>query len=70
VPRKNHDEGGAAFPGATHNGMSLRDYYAGKAMQGLLASMPPNTHVSDGLADLMSVAAFRVADKMIAERDR
>jgi hypothetical protein len=47
--------------------MSLRDYYAGQAMQGILASLPPETHVQ-GRALQIAEAAFAVADAMITER--
>jgi len=62
-----------AFPVPIENdgrGMSLREWYAGLAMQGLLASaqnikaVPPlkPTEVAEG--------AFNIADAMIAESDR
>ena len=34
----NKETGGPAFPTNLYNGMTLRDYFAAKAMQGLLAS--------------------------------
>jgi hypothetical protein len=61
------DNGGPAFPtvaGQTvySNGMSLRDWFAGQALAGLLAS--------GGAADWSNDAdnAYRAADAMIAER--
>lgn len=44
-------------------GMTLRDYFAAAALQGLLAS----TKTADGSA---VVSAYRVADFMILERDK
>ena len=44
-------------------GMTLRDYFAAVALQGLLAS----TKTADGSA---VVSAYRVADAMILERDK
>ena len=44
-------------------GMTLRDYFAAAALQGLLAS----TKTADGSA---VVSAYRVADAMLAERDK
>ena len=48
----------------TQNGMTLRDYFAAKAMQGLLAD--PNT------PEIMDIAgaAYEVADAMLAEREK
>ena len=70
-----HD-GGPAFPGEEarpslggsfripRSGMSLRDYFAGQALAGLLASSP-------GLIDdrVMAFNAYAIADAMIAARD-
>lgn len=76
------DDGGAAFarprsadPDHYHNaetyhaqeGMSLRDYFAAKAMQGFLsnahlAKKEPMNRVQ------MSVAAYELADAMLVER--
>lgn len=70
--------GGRAFPsgeqwrdaagnlngkGALHCGMTLRDYFAAKAMQGILAgnlTTPLNIHTS----------AYEIADSMIAAREK
>jgi len=50
-------------------GLSLRDYFAAKALQGLLAC-PNNTRV-DGLStrDSVSKVAYILADCMIEARD-
>ena len=74
----NKNDGGNAFPYsalrpdgfttmyADSEGMSLRDYFAAKAMQGALAAMVNN---STPLTDkLLAAAAYRVADTMLAER--
>ena len=67
------NDGGSAFPkhpGSIDNefGMSLRDYFAAKAMQGMLASgrkfyMPENK---------LSVErkSYELADAMLKERER
>ena len=65
--------GGPAFPipGLQHdeefNGMSLRDYFAAKAMQALISS--PNTDHSVEFSAVADVA-YRVADAMLAEREK
>ena len=59
--------GGPAFPipglhaDPDFNGMTLRDYFAAKAMHGLLANGGTD-------AGLMSHAAYIVADAMLAAR--
>lgn len=45
-------------------GMELRDYFAGKA----LASIP--LALDDGEQQLIANAAYRMADAMLAERDK
>jgi len=49
--------------GTPQNGMTLRDYFAAKAMQGLLAS-----EVNAPL-DVFAKQAYKVADKMMEARD-
>jgi hypothetical protein len=50
-------------------GMSIRDYFAAKAMQGLLASNAPMTSAVKGTA-LVSQAAYLMADAMLEERSK
>lgn len=60
-------DGGGAFPvsrpnGATHPGMTLRDYFAAAALTGILAH-------SDGCPyDEFAAAAYEAADAMLAAR--
>lgn len=74
----NKDDGGPAFPAPETSkarfgesnpdlfmGMSLRDYFAAKAMQAMIANNWPITG-DDGLRT--SVVAFRMADDMLAAR--
>ena len=56
-PRDHANEG--------HNGMSLRDYFAAKAMQGLLAcSIQPQSG-----PDMYARDAYTIADAMLLARD-
>lgn len=66
------DNGGPAFPShgsmgeVVCEGMALRDYFAAKAMQGLIEysgqNLPPKT------PDRLSAMAYEYADAMLAER--
>ncbi len=70
-----HTDGGPAFPseGEGHGnpqyhspGMTLRDYFAGQALVGLLA----NTDCTRGAGHLeIPTRAYQVADVMLAARD-
>lgn len=79
------NNGGPAFPHSarlvapdtyehlTHGGMSLRDYFAAKAMQGLLANTlmgdaSLHARAPDWLADI-SVGAYEFADAMLRARE-
>lgn len=69
--------GGAAFPvdpgsGQESRGMTLRDYFAGRAMQGLAADV--GNAVMEGRAKdvypLIAGVSYALADAMLQERDR
>ena len=66
-------DGGPAYPVpsdgvsfGTHPGMSLRDHFAGLAMQGKLAC-GLWSHLAP---EQMASTAYQIADAMIAERER
>ncbi len=76
------EDGGLAFPAYTYDttlagqvvratdyGMTLRDYFAAKAMQGLAASNA-NIGIKDDPYSLMARAAYLTADAMLAERSK
>ena len=59
-------DGGPAFPNYYGNpGMSLRDYFAGQALAGLLACMKTTGSKKDFAMD-----AYMQADAMLAEREK
>lgn len=64
------DQGGRAFPIETndryHLGMTLRDYFAAKALEGLLAY--PNSR-SFMKMSAYAAQAYRLADAMLEARD-
>ena len=63
------DDGGAAFPyehsRSIAKGMRLRDYFAGQALTGLMASQ---TRRASGWQETLAWDAYSMADAMIAER--
>lgn len=68
-------DGGHAFPTTAYweekpfgvdEGMTLRDYFAAKALQGLVASPVVNLISNDAYAQ----RAYQYADAMIAEREK
>lgn len=70
-------KGGNAFPiGAAYpydQGMSLRDYFAAKAMQGLMAvywDMVEEYESPQALLKCQVETAYEYADAMLAEREK
>ena len=66
----NTNTGGPAFP-STHphgkyEGMTLRDYFAAKAMQGMLAENGGGALINADLA----VWAYQIADNMLHAREQ
>lgn len=79
------DDGGPAYPNTIENqlgehgrkGMSLRDYFAAKAMQGMLADRDTILIFTEecqkemiGPEVGMATAAYGMADAMLAERNK
>jgi hypothetical protein len=72
----NTKTGGPAFPQASYNmkggydiigGMTLRDYFAAKAMVGWLTTWEFDESVN---AATLAEFCYRMADAMLAERDK
>lgn len=51
-------------------GMTLRDYFAAKAMQAEIANHPPSYWRSNGNYTFLSRYAYRMADAMLKEREK
>jgi hypothetical protein len=49
-------------------GMTLRDYFAGKAMEGILASNTEHEHEDAHIFDAIAEAAYKMADAMLKAR--
>jgi hypothetical protein len=60
------DSGGPAFPWPMDSGMSLRDYFAAKAMQGIVSALAQGIRPAD-VARLAS-DAYGIADMMLKAR--
>ena len=66
-----HDEPAFPFEGGQNNGvqpssgMTLRDYFAAKAMQGLVSDSQVDMEFCD-----MAKWSYSMADAMLAERER
>ena len=63
--------GGPAFPHPTNStlsweGMTLRDYFAAKAMQGFVSN--PNINTSKSYDDVAAVG-YKIADAMLKARE-
>lgn len=62
------NDGGPAFPleysQVTSPGMTLRDYFAAKAMQGLVQTLTNSSTTT------IVVEAYEFADAMLAEREK
>jgi len=50
--------------------MTLRDHFAGLAMQGLFASDAKHYHEDADIFDVMAEAAYKTADAMLEERNK
>ncbi len=70
------EDGGPAFPCSAPEGyepslgMSLRDWFAGQALAGWLASYGPDSShpVSNDAAHLVAARSYAMADAMLAAR--
>lgn len=52
--------------GMTQEGMTLRDWFAGQALAGILGGRGPGEHFFEELAKI----AYKTADAMLAERGK
>lgn len=62
-------DGGPAFGGGgayTHDGMSMRDWFAGQALVGLAIAYKDTMYIDHIVAD----TAYRFADAMLAARNK
>lgn len=71
------DDGGAAFPlplgdeqiSESSAGMSIRDYFAAKSMQGILAgTLADGSTLDPNASENIANASYRIAEAMLKER--
>ena len=65
------DTGGPAFPRGLYQGMTLRDYFAAKSLQGLLANpklQPEILKQGGARSGWIEESAYAFADAMLKER--
>ena len=74
-------DGGPAFPNDRvvsngcveqyeSTGMSLRDYFAAKALQAIVCKMPVMNPAPEDWIASMAAGAYQYADAMLTERDK
>ena len=56
-----------AYSMSTDRGMTLRDYFAAKAMQGMLSAC---TGWSESDQERLAKCSYKMADEMMKERDK
>jgi hypothetical protein len=68
-------DGGPAFPATIHNGLtsgwpgiSLRDYFAAKAMRGLIARQFTKDDSDRAFVEWVSAVSYEMADEMLKAR--
>lgn len=73
---QNKNDGGPAFPhwdgpsGNCFNGMSIRDYFASKAMQVLIPLCVSDFRRDISYEEYIAKIAYKHADAMLAERSK
>jgi hypothetical protein len=71
--------GGPAFPAGerfegvdgwhTEPGMTLRDYFAAKALQGYMVGIKPAQDIGPGMQDRIAEGMYSMADAMLKARE-
>ena len=66
------ETGGPAFPtnDVCYNGMTLRDYFAAKAMQGWLSTYPTEMDISNVNKEFVAKYMYEMADAMLKAREQ
>jgi hypothetical protein len=69
-----NNTGGPAFPTATlaqktEGGMTLRDYFAAKALQGYMVGLKPAQDIGPDMQDRIAEGMYSMADAMLKARE-
>ena len=66
----NTNTGGPAFPldDGVHRGMTLRDYFAAKALQGFMVGLKPAQDIGPEMQDRIALGMYSMADAMLKAR--
>jgi hypothetical protein len=67
----NTNTGGPAFPYENcyeHEGMTLRDYFAAKALQGYMVGLKPAQDIGPDMQDRIAEGMYSMADAMLKAR--
>lgn len=67
LPGHVYGDGSSELPYAKHDGLTIRQYFAGLAMQGLCANSVPGPHHK---SDFLAMEAVQYADALIAELNK
>lgn len=71
----NTNTGGPAFPShgsmgeVAHQGMTLRDYFAGQAISGIATCNESDDYPEEWDMDALARASYKLADAMLAARE-
>lgn len=65
---KIRNDGGSAFPQANGEGVTLRDYFAAKAMQGE-CSHPQDRYMTPARIEMVAKQSYAMADAMLKARE-
>ena len=62
------DHGGQAFPSEYEHGMTMRDYFAAQALQGMVAGYWANNDLGSMSEQSLAGGAYSMADAMLEAR--
>lgn len=68
----NTNTGGPAFPPSNPGyaqGMTLRDYFAAKALQGFMVGLKPAQDIGPEMQDRIALGMYSMADAMLKARE-
>lgn len=62
------NNGGPAYPTQGYEGLTVRDYFAAKAMQAMISNPSIIDNDSDGAVNYAASASYKFADAMLKAR--